>query len=133
MALNSVSLTGRLVADPISKSVGTDNITVCQFTLANDKKGKDAGTNFIDCVAWRGAANAIATYAKKGQMLGVVGRLDQSSWEKNGEKRTKMQVIVDDFAFLSPKAENSDSESPKTTSGSSNEISLEDIPFNYEP
>lgn len=129
MALNSVALTGRLVADPITKSAGTDNIAVCQFTLAVDKRGKDAGANFIDCVAWRGTANTISQYVKKGQMLGVVGRLDQSSWEKDGKKYSKIQVVVDDFAFLSSKGENSGSEAQKSASNSSESIDLSSIPF----
>lgn len=129
MALNNVALTGRLVADPIQKSAGTDNIAVCQFTLAVDKRGKDAGANFIDCVAWRGAASTIAQYVKKGQMLGVVGRLDQSTWEKDGQRHSKIQVIVDDFTFLSPKSENGGSETQKSASDESQEISYDQIPF----
>lgn len=129
MALNNVSLTGRLVADPISKSVGTDNVAVCQFTLAVDKKGKDAGTNFIDCVAWRGAANAISTYVTKGQMLGVTGRLDQQTWEKEGKKNSKIQVIVDDFAFLTPKNDNSATHPTESASEATESIGMDEIPF----
>lgn len=130
MALNNVTLTGRLVSGPISKSIGTDGIAVCQFTLAVDKKGKDAGANFIDCVAWRGAANAISTYAKKGQMLGITGSLDQQTWEKDGHKNSKIQVVVSDFAFLSPKgSEKNASEAPKTASTGSENDFLSQIPF----
>lgn len=129
MALNNVALAGRLVADPISKAVGTDNIAACQFTLAVDKKGKDSGTNFIDCIAWRGAASTIAEYVKKGQMLGVIGRLDQSSWEKDGKKYSKIQVVVDDFTFLSPKAENNVPQAQKKTFDGPDEFDASMIPF----
>lgn len=129
MSLNSITLTGRLVADPISKSVGTDNIAVCQFTLAVDKQGKDAGTNFFDCVAWRGAANAISTYMTKGQLLGITGRLDQQTWEKDGKKNSKTQVIVDNFTFLSPKSEKNAPETQNSHSDASQQISIDDLPF----
>lgn len=132
MAVNSVTLVGRLVRDPELKSVG-DDIAVCQFSLAVDKRGKDAGTNFFDCVAWKGLANTISQYVKKGNLLGVVGSLDQQSWEKNGEKKTKIQVIVNDIQFLTPKNEQTPSEQvglyEKANKPEKEEIDLSTIPF----
>ena len=131
MAINSVSLVGRLVKDPEMKSVG-DNIAVCQFTLAVDKRGKDAGTNFIDCTAWKGLAETITKYVKKGNLLGVVGSLDQQSWEKDGKKFTKIQVVVNDIQFLTPKNDKTPSEEAglfNQKKEESEEIDLSAIPF----
>lgn len=123
MSINNCTLVGRLTKDPEMRSVG-DNIPVCQFTLAVDKRKKDSGTNFIDCVAWKGVAETISQYVKKGQLLGVVGSLDQQNWEKDGEKKSKIQVIVSDIQFLTPKS--SDGEGPSKQQ----EIDLlADIPF----
>lgn len=125
MALNSVVLSGRLVSDPISKTVGNDNLSVCLFTIAVDKKGKDAGTNFIDCTAWRGTADTIAKYFKKGSMIGISGRLNQETWEKEGKKNSKLGVVVDDFTFLSSVSKKEDK-----TSSSEEDLDLSQIPFN---
>lgn len=124
MALNSVALSGRLVTDPISKTVGNDNLSVCLFTIAVDKKGKDAGTNFIDCTAWRGTADTIAKYFKKGSMIGISGRLNQETWEKEGKKNSKLGVVVDDFTFLSSVSKKEDK-----SSSSEEDLDLSQIPF----
>lgn len=131
MAINSCTLVGRLVKDPIMKSVG-DNIAVCQFTLAVDKKKRDTGTNFIDCVAWKGLAETISKYVKKGNLLGVSGSLDQQAWKnKEGNTQTKIQVVVNDAQFLTPKNENSSEE--KTPSEEYNLFGGEDISSDLVP
>ena len=139
MAINSVVLTGRLVKDPVLRTVGKDNLSVCQFTIAVDKKGKDAGTNFVDCTAWRGTADTIAKYFEKGSMIGISGRLNQETWEKDGKKNSKLGVLVDDFTFLSSVERRSSNEPPKTPSEEvglferpskeDEEIDLSQIPF----
>lgn len=131
MAINSVNLVGRLVQDPTIKTVGND-LQMCQFTLAVDKRGKDKGTNFIDCVAWGKTAETIAQYVKKGNQFGVSGRLDHQVWEKDGQRNSKVSVIVDDFTFIGGGEKKTPSEevglydqAPKDTS----EIDLSQIPF----
>ena len=122
MAINSCSLVGRLVRDPVMKSVG-DNIAVCQFTLAVDKPKKDAGTNFIDCIAWRGLAETISKYVKKGNLFGVTGSLDYQAWkDKEGKTQSKIQVIVNEIHFLASK----DAQPAKEEK---EEIDLSSIPF----
>lgn len=131
MALNSVNITGRVTKDPEMRSVG-DNIAVCQFTVAVDKKGKGKGTNFIDCVAWKGLAETIQKYVKKGTAVGISGHLDQSSWEKDGKKFSKLQVVADDFAFLESKKSESNSDGLTKIFGEAEkpeEIPLDSIPF----
>lgn len=129
MALNSVNLVGRLTKDPEMRSVG-DNIAVCQFTLAVDKRGKDAGTSFIDCTAWRGLADTISKYVKKGNLLGVTGSLDQQTWEKDDKKYSKIQVIVNDIQFLTPKSDKTPSEEVGLyEQKEQDEISPDEIPF----
>lgn len=130
MAVNAVTLIGRLTKDPETRTVG-DNLTLCQFTLAVDKRGKDKGSNFIDCTAWGKTGETIAKYVKKGQQFGIVGRLDQQSWEKEGKRYSKVGVVVDEFTFLS-----GGEKTPSEEYGlfdkkeeSNDEIDLSQIPF----
>ena len=135
MALNSVTLSGRLVEDPTTAQVGKDSLTVCHFTIANDKRGKDAGTNFIDCTAWKGLGETIAKFFKKGSLIIITGRINQESWkDKDGNNRSKLGVIVDDFCFSGNKSE---SKTPSEEVGlfeepakaEKEEIDLSEIPF----
>lgn len=134
MALNQVNLQGRLTKDPEQRKTTTGKV-VCSFTVAVDKRGKDAGTNFIDCVAWEGRGDTIAKYFKKGSPILITGRLDQQSWKaKDGSNRTRLMVIADDFNFIGSKSESS---TPSESVGlyeppvkeQKEEISLDQIPF----
>lgn len=102
MATNITVLEGRLTKDPEIRSTSTGK-KVCTFTVANDKMGKDNGTNFIDCVAWEKRGETIGQYFFKGSRIIITGRLDQQTWEKDGQKRSKLIVIVDNFSFIDKK------------------------------
>lgn len=131
MALNQTNLQGRITKDPELKQTKTGK-KVCSFTVAVDKRGKDAGTNFIDCVAWEGRGETISKYFKKGSPILVTGRLDQQTWEKDGMKRSKLMVIVDDFNFIGSKIGEA---TPSEQAGlydkpkQEEEITLDQIPF----
>lgn len=101
---NRIVLIGRLTADPELKFVG-DNIALCKFSLAVDRRFKDdkgeKQTDFINCTAWRKQAEIICQYVKKGHKLAIEGTLQQERWEtKEGEKRSSYGVQVDNFTFL---------------------------------
>lgn len=102
MAMNFVTICGRLVSDPQLSQTKTGK-AYCRFTLAVDKPGKDAGANFLNCVAWEKRGEAIAKYVKKGDKFLVTGRLDQSSYEKDGQKQSFVSVVVDGFEFMEGK------------------------------
>lgn len=106
MSINTVTISGR-VANDITLGKTKNNKSYVRFSLAVDKRGKDAGASFINCVAWDGRAETIAQYVKKGDKFLVSGRLDQSSYEKGGVKQSFISVIVDDFEFMGGKKENS--------------------------
>ena len=129
MALNLTVIQGRFTKDPENKKTKTGK-NVCSFTVAVDKLGKDAGTNFIDCVAWEGRGETIAKYFKKGSPILITGRLDQQTWEQDGMKRSKLMVIVDDFNFVGNKlGESTPSESAGNKPQKQEEIDLSDVPF----
>lgn len=99
MGINNVTLMGRMVAYPELKHTPS-NKSVLSFTVAVDKRKKDGGADFIDCVAWEGTADFIAKYFKKGDMIAVCGRIENRTWtNQQGEKRKATEVIVSEASF----------------------------------
>jgi len=99
--MNKVILIGRLTKDPELRHTQSEN-AVAAFTLAVDRAyGKDAGADFIPCVAWKQAAETITRYTRKGNLLAVVGRMQFRKYNKKDGTEVKVcEVIVDDFQFL---------------------------------
>ena len=107
--LNSVILMGRLTADPELKTTSS-NLSVLSFSVAVDRNYQAAGqerqADFINCVAWRQNADFISRYFRKGQMIAIQGSIQTRSYEdRNGNKRTAVEVIVDRASFCGSKAE----------------------------
>ena len=141
--INKVILIGRLVRDPELRHTPSGT-AVTDFTLASNNTYSVSGekkeeVSFIKCTAWSKAAEVIVQYCKKGQRIGVDGRLKQHSWDdQDGKKRSSVEVVVDNFQFLSPKTASEESYTPVTESApdinSSSEnhdkpFSDDDIPF----
>ena len=107
--INNVVLMGRLVATPELRNTQT-GIAVTTFTLAVERSFARAGeqrqADFINCVAWRNSAEFISRYFQKGSMLAITGSLQTRNYEdKNGNKRTATEVIVDQASFCGSKSE----------------------------
>ena len=101
--INNVVLMGRLVATPELRNT-QNGIAVTTFTLAVERSFARAGeqrqADFINCVAWRNSAEFISRYFQKGSMLAITGSLQTRNYEdKNGNKRTATEVIVDQASF----------------------------------
>lgn len=97
---------GNLTRDPEMRSTPS-GAQVCGFSVAVNRTFKDSSggqqeaVSFIDCSAWGRAGEIIAQYAKKGSGIMISGRLDQRSWEdKEGQKRSRVEIIVEDFNFI---------------------------------
>ena len=151
---NKVVLMGNLTRDPELKSIPSGQ-QVTSFSLAvnrtwNNANGeKQEAVDYIDCNVWGKPAEIINQYMSKGSAILVSGRLQQRSWEQDGQKRSKIEVVVEDFNFVggnsdgggsgsysAPKSESSSSSETKSTKKeeSSNDagnepINLDDIPF----
>jgi len=109
MSLNRIDLMGRLTADPQLRKTQS-GVSVASFTLAVDRdyKGQDGQreTDFIPCVAWRGTAEFLDRNFVKGQLAIVTGSLQIRSYtDKEGNKRTATEVMVDNVYFGGPKKE----------------------------
>jgi single-strand DNA-binding protein len=104
--LNKVLLIGRLTRDPESRSTSSGQ-SVVTFGLAVNRTyvRREGGekveeTCFVDCEAWAKTGETIARYLRKGRSMFVEGRLKFDSWEKDGQRRSKLSVVVDNFQFL---------------------------------
>ncbi len=136
--LNKVMLIGRFVRDPEIKYT-QGGTAVANFSIANNKTYTQAGdkkeqTSFFNCIAWAKLGEIIVEYCKKGQRIGIEGRLQQRSWEdQNGNKRSAVEVVVDNFQFLSSKGEGNNTQSNDMPDMSGdyddNPFSDDDIPF----
>ncbi len=107
--INNVVLMGRLVATPELRNT-QNGIAVTTFALAVERSFARAGeqrqADFINCVAWRNTAEFISRYFQKGSMIAVTGSIQTRNYEdKNGNKRTATEVIVDQASFCGSKAE----------------------------
>ena len=104
--MNNIALVGRLTADPTLKQTPNGNDVVA-FTVAVDRYVKDGEkkADFIPCVAWKNTALFIARYFKKGQFIGLTGRLETRPFtDKEGNKRTAYEVVADRAYFTESKA-----------------------------
>lgn len=106
--LNQVVLVGRLVRDPELRET-EEGKKVTNMTLAVPRSYKNLDgeydTDFIDCTLWSNIAESTSEYCKKGDLLGIKGRLQTSSYEKDGETRFKMDVMAEKVTFLTSKRE----------------------------
>lgn len=104
-SLNQVTLMGNLTRDPELRNTPTGQ-SVCSFSLALNRSYKNQqgewqeATDFIDVVAWGPQGERIAQYLSKGRRCLVSGRLQSRSWEQDGQKRSKVEVLANDVTFL---------------------------------
>ena len=124
MALNHVTIQGRFVRDPELRRTGTGKAVV-SFTLAVDKPGRDAGTAFLDFVAWDKTGEFVNQYFTKGYPIIVEGRLDQRQYEtKDGQKRSAVEVVVSQAHFCGKKEEKTDEYTAYSNNAPAPEMSI---------
>ena len=111
MALNHIDLMGRICNEIELRRTNT-GVAVASFTLAVDRdfKGENGEkeTDFIEIVCWRQTAEFVSKYFSKGKMAIVSGRLQNRKWtDKDGNKRTKSEVVADNVYFGEKKDDSS--------------------------
>ena len=108
--MNKVILLGRLTRDPEARySQSAEPIAVVRYGIAVNKRFRREGepdADFIDCVAFGKTGEFAEKYFKKGMMVGIVGRIQTSSWEdqQTGQKRYRTEVVVEDQHFAESKS-----------------------------
>jgi len=104
--LNQVVLVGRIVKEPELHETSEGN-KVSLITLAVPRSFKNSSgeyeTDFISCSIWRGIAENVCEYCHKGDLIGVKGHIQSSSYEKDDVKVYKIEVIAEKVTFLSTK------------------------------
>ena len=103
--MNKVFLKGRLTADPEIRKT-TNDISVCNFSIAVNRRFDREKTDFINCEAWRQTAEFISKYFNKGKEIVIGGELHIDKWDKDGETRYLTKVSVDEVEFCGSKSEN---------------------------
>ncbi|MCY2982316.1 MAG: single-stranded DNA-binding protein [Planctomycetota bacterium] len=112
---NRVILLGNLVRD-IELRYTTSRMAVCQNAIAvNDRRKNASGewideTSFVDVTFFGRTAEVVSEYLSKGSPIFVEGRLKQDTWEKDGQKRSKLYVIVDRMQLLGGRSEGKNGE-----------------------
>lgn len=101
--INRVVLVGRLTKD-IEVRKTQSGISTCMFTVACDRKfaaqGQEKQTDFIGCVAWRQTADFLGQYARKGNLVGVEGRIQTRNYDDANGKRVYVTEVVSDSVQL---------------------------------
>ena len=124
--LNRVVLIGRLTKD-VDLRYTQSGKAVANFTLAVDRNFSKEATDFIRVLAWGGQAENCDRYLSKGKLAAVDGRLQISTYEKDGVKHTSAEVIADSVQFLSPKTA---SDAPAASMGNDEAMGGDDdLPF----
>jgi single-strand DNA-binding protein len=116
--MNKIILVGNLTRDPELTTANTTNgpVSVCRFGIAvnNQFGGDNAQANFFTIVTWRGLAENCAKYLVKGNKVAVSGRLDiRQVDDKDGNKRTYVDVVADDVEFLTPRSQQANGYTPR--------------------
>jgi single-strand DNA-binding protein len=104
--MNKVWLTGR-IASNLELYVTQSNKNLCEFTIATNRFTTSNGeqvTDFVRCLVWNKLAECLVKYQKKGNLIGVIGRINVDTFQdKDGKNRYKTYVQVDELEFLEPK------------------------------
>lgn len=107
MSINRVMISGNLTRDSELRQTGS-GMSVLGFGVAVNDRRRNPQTgdwedypNFIDCTMFGARADAVARYLVKGTKVSIEGKLRWSQWERDGQKRSKIEVIVDELEFMS--------------------------------
>ena len=130
--MNNVCLIGRLTADPEIRYTQIENIMVAQFNLAVNrayaKQGEERKVDFITIVAWGKTAEFCSKYFRKGQQVGVTGRIETGSYDdKDGKKVYTTKVIAEHVDFADSNKNENNSNDPFNSQMSA--ITDDDLPF----
>ena len=121
--MNKAILIGRLTRDPEVRYTHTNNTLVASFSLAVNRRftrpGEERQADFINIVAWSKLGEFCSKYFKKGQQVGIIGRLQVRNWEdEQGQKRYVTEVVAEEAYFADSKREGADVAGFENTFGS---------------
>ncbi len=139
MSINRVIISGNLTRDPELRSTASGTSVLALGVAVNDRrKNSQTGEwedypNFVDCTMFGARAEAVSKFLSKGQKVAIEGKLRWSQWERDGQKRSKIEVIVDEIEFMSSRNDGasygSSNSSAQAPSSSLPDVYDEEIPF----
>lgn len=107
MSINRVIISGNLTRDPELRATAGGMQVMSLGVAVNDRrKNQQTGEwedfpNFVDCTMFGTRAESLARFLSKGTKVAIEGKLRWSQWERDGQKRSKLEVVVDDLEFMS--------------------------------
>lgn len=110
MSINRVAISGNIGNDPDLRQTAS-GVQVLSFSVAvNDRvKGEDGQwtdrPNWIDCTMFGARAQSVSRFLSKGSKVAIEGKLRWSQWERDGQKRSKIEVIVDEIEFMTSRGD----------------------------
>ena len=107
MSINRVNISGNLTRDPELRATASGTPVLSFGVAVNDRRrNQQTGEwedypNFIDCTMFGARAESVSRFLSKGSKVAIEGKLRWSQWERDGQKRSKLDVIVDEIEFMS--------------------------------
>ncbi|MGI6590062.1 MAG: single-stranded DNA-binding protein [Eggerthellaceae bacterium] len=107
MSINRVIISGNLTRDPELRHTTSGTAVLAIGVAVNDRRRNNQTgewedyPNFVDCTMFGTRAEAISRYLSKGSKVAIEGKLRWSQWERDGQKRSKLEVIIDEIEFMS--------------------------------
>ena len=134
--MNKVILMGRLTRDPEVRYTQTNNTVVASFSLAVNrrfaKQGEERQADFINIVAWSKLGEFCSKYFKKGQQVGIIGRIQTRTWDDDqGQKHYVTEVVAEEAYFADSRSSSFENTFGNSMPGGTDfEVSSsDDLPF----
>ena len=111
MSINRVTISGNLTRDAeLRQTQGGTSVLSIPVAVNDRRRNQQTNewedhANFVDCVLFGRRADALAPKLRKGQKVAIEGKLRYSSWERDGQRRSKLEVMVDEVELMSPKGQ----------------------------
>lgn len=121
--MNKVILIGRLTKDPELRFAAGTGTGVSRFTVAVNRRKKEDGADFINCVAFGKTAETISQYLTKGRQIALIGHIQNGSYDaQDGTKRYTTDVIVETFEFIGNSGQGNNSNSDYSANTNNNDV-----------
>lgn len=126
--MNHLTIIGNLTKTPETRTTQSGS-TVCTFTVAVNRRGKDSGTDFFRVSAWNKLGESCQSYLDKGRKVAVVGRVSVSTYQvSDGTTRASLDVMAEEVEFLSPKGEDKPQQAAPAQQGWT-QVDDDDLPW----
>lgn len=121
MSINRVEISGNLTRDPELRA-NASGTSVLKLGVAVNERRRNSQTgewedvpNYFNCAIFGNRAESLAPHLAKGTKVAIAGRLRWSQWEKDGQKRSDVSIIVDEIEFMSARSQGN--QAPASGSG----------------